>query len=148
MQTLRFTQRIAAPRAHVWKSMLDPDGYRDWTSAFGASSHFVGSWDEGAKIRFLGDEGGGMASEIAAHRPAEFLSIRHLGMIANGVEDTTSDAVKSWAPAYENYAFADEAGGMRLDVSIECLEDWVGFMNDAFPKALERLKTLCERPHA
>lgn len=145
MQTLRFTQRIAAPRAHVWKTLIDPDGYRDWTSVFCESSRFEGSWEEGAKIRFLGGENGGMTSEIAAHRPAEFISIRHLGMIANGVEDTTSDAVKSWAPSHENYAFADDAGGMRLDVSIECLDDWVGFMNDAFPKALARLKTLCER---
>jgi uncharacterized protein YndB with AHSA1/START domain len=108
MQTLRFSQRIAAPRAHVWKSTIDPDGYRDWTSAFCEMSRFEGSWDAGAKIRFLGGEGGGMLSEIAEHRPAEFLSIRHLGMIVNGVEDLTSDAVKSWAPSYENYAFADE----------------------------------------
>ena len=46
-----------------------------------------------------------MVSEIAENKPNEFISIRHLGYIANGIEDTQSEAIRAWAPAYENYTF-------------------------------------------
>jgi hypothetical protein len=39
-----------------------------------------------------------MIAEIAEHRPNEFISIRNLGFIAKGVEDTGSDAVRARAP--------------------------------------------------
>lgn len=29
-------------------------------------------------------------------------------MIESGVEDTTSEKVRAWAPAYENYRFSDD----------------------------------------
>ena len=48
---------------------FDPDTYRDWTSAFAEGSHFVGSWEEGARILFLGPSGDGMVATIAARRP-------------------------------------------------------------------------------
>jgi hypothetical protein len=37
-----------------------------------------------------------MVAEIAENRRNEFISIRHLGFIANGIVDTTSEVVKAW----------------------------------------------------
>lgn len=44
-----------------------------------------------------------MTSEIAESRKPEFISIKHLGVVLAGKEDTTSEEAKKWAPAYENY---------------------------------------------
>jgi hypothetical protein len=145
MRTLTFEIVIRAPRTKVWETMLGPETYKAWTVAFSEGSHYVGSWESGAKILFLASSGEGMVSVIAESRPHEFVSIRHIGMIENGVEDTTSDKVRAWAPAYENYRFEDVAGACRVTVSLDTAAEWEQYMLDTFPKALALLKSLCEQ---
>lgn len=89
-----------------------------------------------------------MVAEIAEHRPNEFISIRHLGSISNGVEDTESEAVRAWAPAYENYTFFATPGGTRLVVIQDVTEDFEQYLASAWPKALQQLKVLCEASSA
>jgi hypothetical protein len=125
MKTLTFEVTINAPRVLVWSTMLSPEGYKAWTTAFCEGSYYEGSWQAGERIRFV--------------------SIRHLGMIENGVEDTTSDKVRAWAPAYENYRFSDTPGGCKVTVTLDTAPDWEQYMQDTFPKALALLKGLCER---
>lgn len=144
LKTLHFEIRIGAPRTRVWTTMLQSPGYEQWTQAFCEGSHYQGSWDAGAQIRFLDPDGNGMVSEIAEHRPAEYVSIRHLGMIANGKEDTDSDAVRSWAPCYENYRFSDAAGGTLLQIEMETSADYETMFAEMWPRGLQRLKALCE----
>ena len=144
-KTLTFQVDIQAPRQRVWQTMLDAEGYRAWTAAFCEGSTYEGSWDQGAAIRFLAPSGDGMIAEIAEHRPAEWVSIRHLGMIEKGVADTTSDKVRAWAPAYENYHFQALPGnGCRVTVTLDTLPDYEAYMLDAYPKALALLKSGCE----
>ncbi len=143
-KTQHFEVTIRAPRARVWTTMLQSPTYEQWTAAFCEGSRFEGSWEAGQAIRFLGPDGSGMVAEIAEHRPAEFVSIRHLGFIANGVEDTRSEAVLAWAPCHENYTFVDEDGGTRVIVDSDVFGDHEAFMAETWPRALERLKALCE----
>lgn len=142
-----FDILIQAPRRQVWTTMLEAPTYEQWTRAFCEGSRYEGSWDQGARIRFLDPAGNGMVSEIADHRPAEFVSIRHLGFIENGKEDTTSEAVRAWAPCYENYTFTDEASGTRVNVVIDTFTGYEEMMANTWPPALQALKTLCERKH-
>ena len=85
-----------------------------------------------------------MLAEIAENRPNEFISIRHIGMIVNGAEDTESDAVRAWTPAFENYTFAEVDGGTRLVVDQDVTDAFEDDMRDAWPKALRCLKAICE----
>lgn len=142
---LSFTIVVHAPRRRVWQALIGPDTYREWTAAFSEGSHFVGAWDEGAAIHFVAPGGDGMVAVIAEHRPAEWIAIRHLGEIRQGVEDTSSEAVRAWAPAHETYAFADHPEGCQLTATIEAAPAWEDYMRETFPKALARLKALCER---
>lgn len=144
MPTLHFDIHIAAPREHVWRTTLYSPTYERWTATFSEGSRYEGSWEAGTPIRFLGPDGGGMVAAIAEHRPAEFVSICHLGMIQNGVEDTTSEAVRAWAPCFENYTFLDEAGGTRLRVDCDVFGTYEDWMREIWPKALLALKTVCE----
>lgn len=144
LQTLTFETLIEAPVEKVYTTMIDPTGYRDWTSAFSEGSHYEGSWDAGASIRFLAPSGDGMLSEIAENRPNEYISIRHVGMIEKGKEDRSSDAVKAWAPAYENYRFEAVPQGTRLEVEQQIPPEWADHMRQTWPQALLRLKALCE----
>jgi hypothetical protein len=146
MKTLTFEVTIHAPRGLVCSTMLGPETYKAWTAAFGEGCYYTGSWGKGDKIQFLAPSGDGMTAVIAENRPNEFVSIRHLGVIEKGVEDTTSEKVRAWAPAYENYRFSDTpSGGCRVTVTMDTAPEWEEYMLDAYPKALELLKGLCER---
>lgn len=146
-KTLHFRTRIRAPRERVWQLMLAPDTYRQWTDPFMEGSYYQGSWEAGQRIRFLTPMGEGMVAEVAEHRPCEFVSLRHLGMIAkDGSEDYDSESVRAWAPAYENYRFVDAEDGTEVQVDMDTMPGYEEFMEDAWPKALDRLKALCERP--
>lgn len=146
VKRIQFSIDIAAPAARVYELMIGETSYVDWTSAFGEGSHYQGSWQSGDRIRFLGSSGEGMVAEIAENRPHEFISIRHLGFVMGGVEDTDSEAVRRWAPAYENYTFVSGPEGTKLVVDLDAMAEIEHDMLDAWPRALERLKALCERP--
>lgn len=143
-KTLTFTVEIDALPQVVWETMLNADTYRKWTVPFAEGCYFEGTWEVGSRIHFLAPSGDGMVAEIAENRFLEHVSIRHLGEIKGGVEDTTSEAVRAWAPAYENYTFAASGSGTKLTVDLDTLEAWEDYMLETYPKALLILKKLCE----
>lgn len=144
VETLVFEAEIAAPVEKVWDVMFSPDGYTQWTAPFFEGSYFEGSWAQGERIHFLAPGGSGMVAEIAVNRPHELVSIEHIGFVVDGVEDTTSDAVRSWAPAYETYRFASVPGGTVVTVEQDVLAGSEDSMRQAWPRALAALTSLCE----
>ena len=150
MQKLHFSMLINAPKDKVWHTMLDDQPYREWTKAFNEGSYYKGSWEKGSKILFLGPdpntgEEGGMVSRIAENKPYEFISIEHLGLVQNGVEDTTSEAARKWAPAFENYTFNDKDGATEVLVDIDVEDEYVPMFNEMWPNGLRKLKELAEK---
>lgn len=144
MKTVHFSTRIDAPRERVWDVMLGPETFGRWTTAFAEGSYYEGSWDAGQKIRFLTPDGSGLTSVIAENRPFETVDIKHLGTVENGVDDTESDDVRAWAPADERYTFVAVDGGTEVRVDMDVTPDFEGYMEEAWPRALARLKALCE----
>jgi hypothetical protein len=51
---------------------------------------------------------------------------------------------KAWSPAFENYSFVAAADATKLRVSLDVPPEYEQFMNDTWPQALARLRTLCE----
>lgn len=149
IKRIQFAATINAPASTVWRLMIDAESYKRWASAFAEGTYFEGSWEQGAKIKFLSPPSGdGMIAEIAQNRKHAFISIRHLGMISNGIEDTTSESVLAWAPAHENYTFISLPEGMNLLIELEVFSEWEQYMNETWPKALSLLKQLSEAEHA
>jgi uncharacterized protein YndB with AHSA1/START domain len=149
MQKLHFEILIHADAQSVWKTIVEEKKYREWTSVFHENSYFEGGWEKGDTIRFLtvDDKGEkmGMISEIAESKKYSFISIKHLGYIQNGIEDTTSDAVKEWTPAYENYSLTKIGNDIKFEVNMDAAENFVDMFNEMWPKALKKLKEIAER---
>ncbi len=148
MDTLRFSIVINAPKERVWNTMLDDATYRQWTEAFTPGSHYVGDWSKGSKILFLGpDPAGklsGIVSRIKENRRYEYISIEHLGVVQDGKEDTTSDAVKAWAGAHENYTFKERGGKTEVLVEMDSADEYKEMFQEKWPQALQKLKELAE----
>ena len=85
-----------------------------------------------------------MTAVIADNRLHEFISIKHLGIVADGVEDTTSEQAIKWAPAFENYTFTDKDGGTELQIDTDTNDEYVEIFSQMWPDALQRLKALAE----
>lgn len=148
MKKLHFSIKIDAPAQKVWDTMLNKDTYEQWTNVFNPSgSSFEGSWDKGSQIRFIAtgdDKENGMLARIAENKPHQFLSIEHYGEIVDGVEDTTSDRVKAWQGAHENYTFKTQGETTTVEIDVDTNEEYSEMFSDTWPKALQELKRLCE----
>jgi hypothetical protein len=76
------------------------------------------------------------------------MSIKHLGIVKNGVEDTGSDESREWAGALENYTLKPVNGKTELviDFGIKDIpQEMLGYFMETWPKALSTLKELAEK---
>ena len=144
MKTVNFSITIRAPKEKVWNTMLQQETYRIWTAEFMEGLYYEGSWEEGENIRFLSPDGSGLTSVIAENKPYRFISIKHMGLIKNGIDDTDSSEAKAWSPVYENYTFDERDGITELKVEMSAVPEEEQMLCDIWPKALASLKALCE----
>lgn len=149
MKTSTYHIDIQRPAAYVFETMLTRDTYRQWTTEFDPSSDFEGGWNKGDKIYFLGpSEHGkrqGMIAEIVEHIPNSFISIRHYGIVDGDNEITDGPKVEAWAGAFENYTFLESEGRTSLTVELDTNEEYAAYFDEAWPRALRKLKEICER---
>jgi hypothetical protein len=146
MQKIHFSKTINAPPEKVWNILWNDDSYKEWTSAFAEGSYAqTNNWAEGSKVLFLDSKGSGMVSTVAKNRPNEYMSFKHLGVVKDGVEDTESDSVKSWAGAMENYTLAEDNGKTKLDVEMDSTDDFKDYFLKTWPVALDKVKELAEK---
>lgn len=151
MEKLKYTVSINAPVKKVYDLMLgisNKVSYEQWTALFNPTSTYEGSWNKGSKMLFLGidekGEKGGMVSEIADNIPNQFVSIRHYGLLQANVEITEGPEVEKWANGFENYTFKEENKTTTVTVDLDTTEDFLDYMNEHYPKALDKLKEMCE----
>jgi len=144
MEKLQFSIDIAAPRQKVWDVLWDDATYRKWTSVFTEGSHAETDWQEGSKVLFLDGKGAGMYSRIDRRVEPELMSIRHLGEIRDGVEQSKDDQAEDWEDATENYLLREHNGGTQLQVELDGADEYKDYFNDIFPKALAAIKALAE----
>jgi hypothetical protein len=161
MEKLQFKVSIAAPATRIYDRMLgisSKSTYKQWTSLFNPTSTYEGSWDKGSKILFVGvdekGEKGGMVSCIAENIPNRFVSIQHYGLLQAGKEITEGPEVEKWANGFENYSFEENKarpdepaarGTTTVTVDLDTTEDFLDYMNENYPKALDKLKEICEK---
>ncbi|MBK8349554.1 MAG: SRPBCC domain-containing protein [Saprospiraceae bacterium] len=147
---LHFEITISASKDHVYQTMISDAGYRNWTSAFNATSCFRGTWATGSKMYFVGcDADGnvaGMVSIIATNIPGEYISIEHIGELNGANEILEGPSVDVWKGSLENYTFdAIDNGATLLKIDmIGGVAEYTDYFNETWPKALELLKKLCE----
>ncbi len=152
MNKLQFKIEINAPAQKVYEMMLglnDKTTYEYWTAVFDPTSTYEGSWDKGNKIFFIGmDKNGkkaGMVSEIVEHKPAEFISIRHYGILDGDLEITTGEQVEKWAGGHENYCFIENNDTTTVIIEMDTIDANFDSLNKTYSKALEKLKEISER---
>lgn len=144
LEKLTFTTKINASKQKVWNTLFEDKTYRVWTSEFTPGSYAVTDWQEGSKALFLSPEGSGMVSRIAKNIPNEFLSIEHIGVIKDGIEDLKSAEAEGWSGSQENYKLKEENGVTELEVTMDTTQEFKDIFADLWPRALKKLKEITE----
>jgi len=151
MEKLQFKISINAPTAKVYDRMLgisDKSNYEAWTALFNPTSSYEGTWTKDSKMLFVGQdengEKGGMVSRIIENIPSRFVSIQHYGLVQGSVEVTEGPDVEKWANGFENYTFEEKDGITSVIVDLDTTAEFVEYMNEAYPNALDKLKEICE----
>ena len=152
MKNLQFKVHINASVTKVYDFMLGINSkstYEQWTALFNPTSSYEGRWEKGSKILFIGvdekGEKGGMVSKIVENIPYQFVSIQHYGLFKAGKEITEGPEVEKWANGLENYTFGESNETTTVIVDLDITEDFLDYMNKTYPKALAKLKEICEK---
>jgi hypothetical protein len=145
MKKLTFNIKIAADRHKVWDTMFNVETYKEWVKPSWPGAYYKGTWQQGENMKFLSASEGGTMANLVEHKPYEFVLAKHVAVINNdGTEDRSSDIAKGWIGTTESYTFSDSGKGTELTVNINTNPAWESMFADGWPKALAKLKEICE----
>jgi uncharacterized protein YndB with AHSA1/START domain len=143
-EPLRFSIVIEAPKIKVWDVMLDAETYKQWAGAAWPGSYYEGEWKEGGTVYFFNPEKSGTKVKLLEHREYEFSLAEHISSFNNGVEDTESKTAKGWIGSKESYTFTEAGGKTTVEAVMYVTAAWHGIFMADMPKALAKLKEICE----
>ena len=129
--------------------MLQPETYKEWVDVSWPGSYYKGKWEKGENLKFISPGGGGTMATLLECTPYEYLLAEHVAVInPDGTEDRDSDIAKGWIGARESYTFSERNGETELTVEIHTTPPWADMFNEGWPKALDKLKEICEHKYA
>jgi uncharacterized protein YndB with AHSA1/START domain len=145
MRKLEFKININAPKKEVWNTMIKPASYKEWAGVSWPGSTYEGTWKGGETIKFISPGQGGTAAQLTEFQEYDHLLAKHVAVVnPDGTLDTTSETAKDWIGSTERYTFEEKGNTTLLTVDIETTPDWEEMFNDGWPKALKKLKEMCE----
>jgi hypothetical protein len=146
MIKLNYSIDIKAKKEHIWKTMIDPETYQKWVKAFSANSKFIGEWKQGETILFFDPDLGGSKAILEIFSPYDEILTRHFSMIDKNQNENNEDEMsKKWIGSTERYRFVESGNGTKLEIEMKTNEVFSEMFNKSWPKALERIKDLCEK---
>ncbi len=143
MNEMLFSIAINAAKERVWATLWQDATFRDWASIIDPETYKVGDLQEGNEIQFISAANGyGVTSLAETVRPGEFLRLRHR---ADTQETGSREREPQWTGSAETYTLAEEDGVTTLAVAFGVPPELEEYFEDAYPKALQRVKELAER---
>lgn len=144
MERLQFSTTIHAPIERVWKTLWGKDTYPQWSSAFTKNGSIQAEWKKGSKTIFFDGNGQGMVAEIVELKAGEFVSFKHEGILKDGESDSSMAVAEGWFGALENYSLRTIEDMTEVIVEHDVTEEHRPRFVELWPKALRRLKEMCE----
>lgn len=140
-----FEIDINAPREKVWNKMWSKDGYTEWTSEFTEGSYYEGVLKAGETVHLLAPDGSGLYSDVIFAQDHKIMVFSHIGVVVDGEEQEPDVDTEFWTGILESYKLSDNSdGSTHLTVESDNLKSEFDKMNENFPRALARLKAICE----
>jgi hypothetical protein len=146
MKTLKYSIEIEKPQDFVFNKMMDKSAYPNWAKAWGDGMNYEGVWKEGGYISYFDNSQGGTKVIIEEIRPHECIKTKHVAMVnpQNIEVELTDDMMRKWIGSQENYFFIRKSDTETLVEVIMTTDEAFEAMMNAWPKALQYFKEVCE----
>ncbi|MDQ4138953.1 MAG: SRPBCC domain-containing protein [Bacteroidota bacterium] len=135
---------INAPKEKIWETLLQDEYNRIWYAEFSPGAYAETNWQEGSKVAFKDESGGGIIGTIVANKFGKLLSIEYHGIVKNNTEDYDSEEAQAVKGGREIYRLVENNGATQLEIEVEMGEDMYEMMSSAWNKALQKVKELAE----
>jgi len=146
MTKLNYSIEINAKNEHVWKTMLAPETYQQWVKAFSANSKFIGEWKQGETILFFDPDLGGSKAILEIFDPYNVILARHFSMVDKNQNENNEDEMsKKWIGSTERYSLIETTDKTKLNIEMTTDEAFTKMFDSSWPKAMEIIKSLCEK---
>lgn len=144
MKELQFRVEIHAPKERVWDTLWQDETFRQWAGIIDPGTYMVGNLKQGNEVQFISAENGyGVTSLVEKLTTNEFLLLRHqTDTQGNGKQERE----KEWTGGTESYRLAEKDGITTLTARFDVPPELEEYFKNNYPKALEQVKVLAERP--
>ncbi|WP_298394510.1 SRPBCC domain-containing protein [Flavobacterium sp.] len=144
IQKLVFEVEINAAAEHIWSKMWDKKSYSDWTTPFCAGTYYTGEIEQGSRIHFIAPSFEGMYSDVFYLIPNKLLIFKHIGNLKDLKEVPLDAESEKWTGSFETYKLNEIDGVTTVIAEIDCVADYINYMKEKFPLALQELKKISE----
>lgn len=142
MKQMQFTIEINATKEKVWDTLWQDKTFREWASIIDPGTYMVGELKEGNEVQYISAENGyGVTSLVEKLVVGEFLLLKHQ---ADTQDTGEREREKQWTGGEETYKLSEKEGVTTLTVAFDVPEQMEEYFNEAYPKALERVKVMAE----
>lgn len=142
MDEMTFTIEINASKEKVWSTLWEDETFRDWAGLIDPGTYMRGELKEGNEVEYISAENGyGVTSLVKELIANEYLLLFHQADTQGSGEQTRD---KQWTGGKESYALSENDGITKLTTIFDVPPELEAYFNDAYPKALERVKELAE----
>lgn len=139
-----FIQEIKASAETVWNKMWDKKSYTDWTTPFCAGTYFTGEIELGSRIHFIAPSFDGMYSDVFYLIPNKLIIFKHIGNLKDLKELPIDAEAERWTGSFETYKLNEVHGVTTVTAEIDCVPEYINYMEEKFPLALQELKKISE----
>lgn len=144
IKKLFFEIEIVSSASSVWDIMWDKKAYTTWTNPFCAGTYFTGEMELGNRIHFIAPTFDGMYSDVFNLIPNKLMSFQHIGNIKDLKELPIDAESEKWTGSFETYKLSENNKKTTLKVEADCVPEYIDYMNEKFPLALQELKKIAE----
>ncbi len=143
MKEMQFEIEINTSKEQVWNALWQDETFREWAGIIDPGTHIVGELIEGNQVQFISENGYGVTSLVEKLTENQFLLLRHE---ADTQDNGKSERAHEWTGGAETYSLAEKDGITTLTVSFGVPSKMEDYFAINYPKALNRVKVLAERP--
>ena len=144
IQKIVFSVEIKASAESIWEKMWDKETYTNWVTPFCEGTYFTGEIALGSRIHFIAPSFDGMYSDVFYLVPNKLIIFKHIGNLKDLKEQPIDAEAEKWTGSFELYRLNEVDGITTVTAEIDCLSEYLEYMNSKFPLALQELKNISE----
>ena len=142
MNEMTFSVDIDALKQKIWNVLWQDETFRQWAGVIDPGTYMVGELKQGSKVQFISAENGyGVTSLVDKMVEGEYVLLKHS---ADTQESGARSREDEWTGGSESYTLVGGGNATTLILMCDVPNEMKEYFDDAYPKALQKLKELAE----